>query len=608
MRRCVACFAVCLAGIAQTPPPAFDASRVLPSGGINPVRLSPGLLISIYGEWLGPVTGCEGHADPHKRETPSPLVPDQMFVNTLIYPKQLCDTQVLVGGIPAGLLYVQERQINFKVPQETGVTGTVDIRVIYKGQSSKAVSLPLGLDQAALSVEGDAAVDMPLWLKVSAPGWHPLVQYPFDVRPAWFKCTDVEVKRDGKLLPRIADFSSQIIGGFVYSGPPCGILSLPGQSHHAGRIPLHLQYRFDRPGLYEIRYTLRRDWSRDSPVRLRSPWLRVEVKPGNRESRKRWLAKMSANAPTDATSLLTDFLPSILGIPDEPSLQLLTRYLYHPDSLVRQYAMYGLTYWPEAEARTTVENLIRTRGPSDVEVDFLTRRPGFDTKETESVVESALPYLRSDSVVLLRGAIAAIYRIALAVKPGIGPALRARAEAALLDTKDHILAMDDARIACDYALALGPAKNDRASAALWDIVHRVPAAAEQAEIALTWRGSPEDLPKLAQLALGPANGDPLNRAPAALPYALHHGYGEKAIPYLETMLAHSEFTWVRTDSARELILAGRPSGFAFVADAIETGKFYRRELIQFVRDQFPLMRNAADPAILQFVKEKAAAK
>lgn len=607
-RLCVLYFALSVSGLAQTPPPAFEANRVLPSDGDRAVPLAPGLLISIYGSHLGPATGCEGSADPRRRETPSPLLPDQMFVSTLIYPKELCDTQVLVGGVPAGLLYVQESQINFKVPQETGVNGTAGIRVIYKGQTSKTVTLPLGLDLVALSVEGDAAVGMPLWLKIFVPGWHPAVEYPFDVRPAWFKCADVEVRREGKLLPRIADLSTQTIGGLIYSGPVCGFLGLAAESHHLDRIPLHLQYRFDRPGAYEIRYTMRRGWSHDSPAVLRSPWTRVEVKPGTPEVRARWLAEMSAHAPADSTSLLTDFLPSILGIPDEPSLRLLTRYLYHPNNLVRQFAMYGLTYWPAAEAAATVKNLIRTRGPSDVAVDFLTLRPGLDARAADSVVEASLRFLSADSPVLLRGAITAVYRIGLAAKPGISPALRTRAETALVESENHILATSESQTACDYAAALGTVKNDRAGAVLWDLVSRDTAAREQAEIALTWRGDPADLPKLARLALAPANGDPLNRGLASLPYALHRAYGDAALPYLEAMLAKSEFTWVRTESARELILAGRPSGFAFVADAIEARKPYRRELIDFVRGQFPGMRNAGDEEVLRFVQTRAPAK
>ena len=85
---------------------------------------------------------------------------------------------------------------------------------------------------------------------------------------------------------------------------------------------------------------------------------------------------MAAHAPTDATSLLSDYLPSILDIPDEQSLQLLLRYLYDPDDLVRRYAMYGLTYWPPEQANAAVRSCSGPRGPSDVTVEFLNRGLG----------------------------------------------------------------------------------------------------------------------------------------------------------------------------------------------------------------------------------------
>src|SRR5207249_1876690 len=60
-----------------------------------------------------------------------------------VFPKRLCDTEVRVGGVAAGLLYVQAGQINFKVPQETSLEGTIEVRVSYKGQVGPAVTLPL---------------------------------------------------------------------------------------------------------------------------------------------------------------------------------------------------------------------------------------------------------------------------------------------------------------------------------------------------------------------------------------------------------------------------------------------------------------------------------
>ena len=95
------------------------------------------------------------------------------------------------------------------------------------------------------------------------------------------------------------------------------------------------------------------------------------------------------------------------------------------------------------------------------------------------------------------------------------------------------------------------------AAVLWDLVNRH-IARGQAVIALTWRRSPSDLPKRAQLALQPANGNDMDSNLASLPYALRHAYGDAALPYLEMMAERSEFTLVRTASVEELKRAVSP--------------------------------------------------
>jgi len=139
---------------------------------------------------------------------------------------------------------------------------------------------------------------------------------------------------------------------------------------------------------------------------------------------------------------------------------------------------------------------------------------------------------------------------------------------------------------------------------LWDIVNRGGAGREEAAIALTWHSSIADLPKLAQLTLESGSRYEF----ASVPYALHRAYGEAAIPYLKMLLERSELAAVRADCARELVLAKQPEGFAFVAGAIANGTPYRREMIQFIRDQFPALRSADDSAVLQFVQARAAQK
>ena len=295
---------------AQSGVPAFRADRILPSGGHGSVQLVPGMLVSIYGTDLGPQQGCTGRADTHRRETPSPLRPDQAFVNTLIYPKEICGVQVMFGETPAGLLYVQKSQINFKVPQDAPMEGTALLRVVYNGRSSAAVGMRLGLETATLSLEQPARVNRPVWIHIQAPSFPSYgdVQYPVRVQPADSGCHQVEVRRDGVMLPRIP---VRTTGGIMLNGPPCGQIAIPGHgARYKNRLPVHLQYRFHKTGVYEVRYTRRRGLPgmSDSQPLFQTAWTQIEILPAQTET--------PHAPPEDPAEALSDYLPSILGFAD----------------------------------------------------------------------------------------------------------------------------------------------------------------------------------------------------------------------------------------------------------------------------------------------------
>jgi hypothetical protein len=585
-RWLLTCLTACAAFAQVEPAPSFEAAGVL---FVNrPLPLAPGIVLSIFGDNLGPSTGCASYHDEKG-----------------IYPKEVCRTQVLVGGIPSELLWVQAGQINFKVPKETPIQGTADLVVVYQGRSSKAVAMPLGVEVATLSLESPARVGMPVWLKLKAPyNRESGIRYPFMIFPASFGCNEVEVRRDGMLLPRIAEVGKQAFHGIVMSGNPCGWLGFRSEPHFKDRFPLHLQYRFDQPGTYEVRLTGQRLFGQpQSPT----AWTEIEILPADAGARKQWLADKISHPPTDAADLLADFLPSILGNPDEDTLLALRPYLYHSDRLVREYAMYGLTYWPADQVAPKLWEWIRAQGPSDATVDFFLNLKEFSAPHAAELAELSIAYLQSNSAVSVYGALRALSAIVLPADSPASPDLRTRAGDAMIRAADHIIPLDPENTN-QFVADVGQLQDERSHDLLWDLVNRHGPGFGQALFAIIWRKSPADLPKLAQLTLQPAGRMELHYEFASLPNALHYAYGDAAIPYLETMLERSEFTWVRTASAREMILAGRAEGFAFVADAILDSRPYRQEMIQFVRDQFPELHQADDAAILKFVQARAATK
>jgi len=346
------------------PAPEFPAAGVV-FGDRTATVLVPGAHLSIYGRYLGPDSGCSESAKPVGRETPNPRAPDWWRVDTLLYPSKLCDTQVLIGSQLAGLLFVSDKQINLKIPQDAPEDQTVELRVVYQGQPSLPVRMRAGFEKTSVSLDGPAYTDMPVWLQVDLPtptkGY---LGYPSALGPARFGCTGVEARRNGQLLPFMhgADWDRM---GVVIAGNICG--SYLHDRSQPDQLPIHLLYRFDLPGDYEVRFA----WY-DAPwgaqirgvPRYQSPWTAIHVLPPNQ--RARWLEALRRRNPQDAAELLTDVLPSVLGIPDDASLDFISGYLYHPDGQVRSYAFNGLNYWPDTQVVRKLNDLLQTSGEMDV--------------------------------------------------------------------------------------------------------------------------------------------------------------------------------------------------------------------------------------------------
>ena len=280
-------------------PPEFTPA------GVTSRLLTPGAILTMYGSHLGADGQCFGPAS---------------AANPPVYPVQLCGTQVFVGDEPAGLLYVSPRQVNFQVPKDSPNDGATDLRVVYDGQWSKPLTMQAGFEKMTIRLDQPAYTDMPVWLKVEfRSGVRGMIYYPSLIGPAGFGCSEVEVRREGKLLTRLPGSSWNRIGPIGLSGPPCG--GFGAAPHRAGdRLPLHLLYRFDEPGMYEVRLTLRKSAASESKTGFQSEWTPIEVLAANHYQRAQWLEDVRNRHPMDAEELLSDVLPSVLGLPDEESL------------------------------------------------------------------------------------------------------------------------------------------------------------------------------------------------------------------------------------------------------------------------------------------------
>src|SRR5262249_12183550 len=135
--------------------------------------------------------------------------------------------------------------------------------------------------KAVLSFDKECFADMPVWVGVKMPEGEIFsrmqanIRYPFSSEPWCFGLlNDFEVRRDGKPLPKrwasAADCS-------VWNGPPAGSCAPP--SSPKGRFPLHLKYRFDRPGTYLVRFLgySETDYTHKSPAVV-SEWTTLVIK------------------------------------------------------------------------------------------------------------------------------------------------------------------------------------------------------------------------------------------------------------------------------------------------------------------------------------------
>ena len=100
--------------------------------------MAPGIEVSVYGQHLGPQTACTAGSGGW-----SDL-------------KELCGTTVTVGGVPAGLLYVQEQQINLRIPYNVPTEGDVPFVVAREGRPGAPAAVRFSPYAAAIRHSGEA--------------------------------------------------------------------------------------------------------------------------------------------------------------------------------------------------------------------------------------------------------------------------------------------------------------------------------------------------------------------------------------------------------------------------------------------------------------------
>jgi hypothetical protein len=319
----------------QTAAPSISREGILPPRGLQ--WLEPGQFVAIYGQYLGPPGGCSGKLEPKAGA----------------YATDACDTHVTVNGIRAGLQFIGERQINIKLPAGIPSAGLVAIAVTVRGVSSQEITVPIGKPKLMLSVAGRAYVHMPVWIAHNVP-----VPYRDPIRYPRLSEGRFEARRNGVMLkPVEISVSGGIAGSFggtVTADEP---------------LPLHLQYRFDEPGQYEIRYvaTRRKPDPHVLPTVVveQSDWTSIDIEPFSDAQRTEWIRERARELPTSGEQMTGKALPELLALPDATALTLVLPQLYHPEESVRRYVAASLAIFDRAVVAKQLTLMIREKGPTE---------------------------------------------------------------------------------------------------------------------------------------------------------------------------------------------------------------------------------------------------
>jgi hypothetical protein len=547
----------------QTAAPSISREGILPPSG--PHWLEPGQFVAIYGQHLAPPGGCL----------------EKLESKAGTYPTDACDTHVMVNGIRAGLQFIGERQINIKLPAGIPSAGLVAIAVTVRGVSSQEITVPIGKPKLMLSVASRAYVHMPVWIAHNVPvPYRDPIRYPIELSGGRF-----EVRRNGMMLKPLEISRPGGIGG-----------SFGGTVMTDEPLPLHLQYRFDGPGQYEIRYVVtRREPAPSRGLRTvvveQSDWTGIEIEPFSDAQRTEWIRERAREMPSSGEQLIGKALPELLALPDAAALALVLPQFYHSEQSVRRYVTESLAIFNGAVVAKQLTPMIREKGPTEEIARLLDQNENLFEGGHEAFLGLLPDFLQSPS--MQAGALQYIVW-----EPnhdwGKGTQFQARRAALVMTAAPGILEHGDPHLHQLLALALGSIQTEPSREMLWRMIDGGKAA-EQSMIALTWIGDAGDLPRLSAS---------MN---VSLPYALHHAYGDAALPWLRKAARETNQPALRRACARELVIAGEPDGFQYLLQAIDEVPSFRSEAVQFVRDRFPEIRDADQGKVLDFLRLHATA-
>jgi hypothetical protein len=452
----------------------------------------------------------------------------------------------------------------------------------------------------SVTVDQPAYVGEPIWVHTEPTG---KIHYPFRTATGDFGCNRLELMHEGA---PVSPQQLEIRGD--QNGALCGWVA--PRNAPVDRLPLHIWFPSLRPGTYAVRWVTQ---SPDSQMRMvdsvASDWTTFVVRIAPAGQRQAWLHSVLASAPTDPGILAGDYIPNLVAAaPDAHALHAIAEQLYSENQVVSLLAASALQFFPQDQVNALVQQLIHKKGPSEVLAHMICA-PSLRKFRTQFVADN-VRFLDSPDYKYSAAAIEALGFLVHYSNESLSGADSTAADAAILRVAPAVVSQGNEEAKRQLALYLGMFKAPEARQWLWKMVLTGGSSAEQARIALTWNPQPGDLPHLVAMLMKPGDPDSTGRDLSSLASAILHGYGENAVPWLEKAVTDSPYVWVRAQAAEELARRNDPVAFPFFLDAIQADRFYRAEMIRFLKETFPseLSQNVDDAEIVSFLKKRSAQK
>jgi len=389
-----------------------------------------------------------------------------------------------------------------------------------------------------ISIRQPGMVDMPVWVYVETDDrlLAANLRYPFHTVPWAMGPYGFEVRRKGKVLP------PRRINRNIGRTSSFGSVAPPGSP--TGRLPLHLLYRFPKPGKYEVRLLVYRSpaaaEARDAKaVIATSDWLGLDVQPLPAGRREEWLKKVTAVPPKDFGQLVGDYLPSLLACAHDAVARVLEEMLYHESDLVQRYALYSLwSYYDDRRLKKDIAELVKKRGPTVPLAYFLSWRRDLFADRAAELAQTCMAALRSPSSATVEGGMQALVFLKAHFDWTRQPDVPAKMDDAVFAAADKLARTPGAVARLRLCCYLGGVKTDASRKLLWKLTED-PLAREQAMICLCWIANRQDLPGLAEVLMTGGKGA------RALPYHLFRAYGKESLPYIQKAVQRSPDPQVR---------------------------------------------------------------